>query len=309
MGQDRSGIVSVRILVLGGAGMLGHKMFEILDGLFPDVWCTLRRPLTSKSYASMGLYRSPRVVRGLDVTALADVQSALREIQPNWVVNCVGVVKQRPHAADAVLSITINSLLPHVLADTIQEWNGRLIHFSTDCVFSGSRGNYCEDDLCDATDLYGRSKALGEVGAQNALTLRTSIIGRELSYHESLLEWFLAQRGRTVKGFRRAWWSGVTTNHLARVVAGLISRQQPLSGIYQLSSGRTSKYDLLLLIRDAFALNIEIVPDDAGYCDRSLDGTRFARATGYASPPWHELLAELVQDPFPYSDVIAHESA
>jgi dTDP-4-dehydrorhamnose reductase len=175
-----------------------------------------------------------------------------------------------------------------------------VIHFSTDCVFNGKRGCYTEDDSSDAEDLYGRSKYLGEVAADNALTLRTSVIGRELSQFRSLLEWFLAQNGKTIRGFRRVIYSGVTTNYLARRVGDLIAGHPSLSGLYQVTSAPICKYDLLCLLREAFKLDVEIVPDENEVSDRSMAGDAFLRDTGYQSPDWPGLIAELVNDTTPY---------
>jgi dTDP-4-dehydrorhamnose reductase len=216
------------------------------------------------------------------------------------IVNCVGIIKQRDAASSAIPSITLNSLLPHELAAAAAGWGGRVIHFSTDCVFSGRRGGYSETDASDAEDLYGRSKFLGEVATDNALTLRTSIIGRELSEFKSLLEWFLAQEGKTVRGFRRVLYSGVTTTYLARVVGDLIERHPALSGLYQVTGHTLSKHDLLVALRDAFRRNIEIVPDSTEVSDRSMIGDRFHAATGITCPSWSDLAAELATDPTPY---------
>ena len=179
-------------------------------------------------------------------------------------------------------------------------WRGRLVHFSTDCVFSGRKGNYTEGDSSDAEDLYGRSKYLGEATDGRTVTLRTSIIGRELQNHQSLLDWFLLGGHAHVKGFRRVWWSGVTTNHLADLVGDVIDAHPTLSGLYQVSSGRICKYDLLCRIKKAYSLNIDVEPVDEPQNDRSLVGSKLAAAIGYECPTWDELLTQLVNDPTPY---------
>ena len=282
--------------MLGGEGMLGHKMVQVLSGRFPDTWCTLRGQKDAPSLAPVAELRTERVIEGVDVVEFSALEALLRTRRPDVVVNCVGVIKQRVEAAAAIPSITINSLLPHRLAAVLETWGGRLIHFSTDCVFSGRKGHYTEDDQSDAEDLYGKSKFLGEVAASNALTIRTSIIGRELQYHASLLDWFLLGGHRHVRGFRQVFWSGVTTNHLAGVVADLIERHADLNGLFQVSSGRISKYDLLRLLRDGYGLAVEVEPDDGQREDRSLDGSRFTAAVEYRCPPWPQLIQELVGD-------------
>jgi dTDP-4-dehydrorhamnose reductase len=289
-----------RVLVLGAGGMLGHKMFQVLSGVFSDVWGTLRGSKAAGRWSTIELFQTDRILDDFDANALADVQRCLLELKPDVTVNCIGVIKQRADANSAIPSITINALLPHRLAETVREWEGRLIHISSDCVFSGMRGGYCEDDPSDALDLYGRSKFLGEIATGDVLTLRTSIIGRELHHHESLLDWFLQQNHRTVRGYRRAWWSGVTTIHLSKFVARLIAEHRDLRGLYQVSSGRMSKHDLLVKLRAGYGLDIGIEPDDAIYCDRSLDGGRLAAAIGYRAPQWDDLVKELVEDSTPY---------
>lgn len=288
------------ILVLGGEGMLGHKMFQLLSPRFPGTACTVARSLAEPFYRKVGLFRMGNVVDRVDAMDLRGMEDTLRGLRPSFIVNCIGIVKQREEAKAAVPSITLNSLLPHKLAEIAEGWGGRVIHFSTDCVFSGTVGGYTEDSPSDALDLYGKSKYLGEVTAGNALTLRTSIIGRELANFRSLLEWFLAQRGKAVQGFRRVIYSGVTTNHLSELVGDLISGHPTLTGLYQVSSPSISKHDLLCLLREAYRLDVEILPDERESCDRSLIGSRFLEATGVRPPDWPELVRRLAADPTPY---------
>jgi len=240
------------------------------------------------------------VVDRADAMDFGAMRRVLGEHRPDWIINCIGIIKQREEAKAAIPIITLNSLLPHKLAEFAGEWGGRVIHFSTDCVFSGRQGNYTEESPSDAVDLYGKSKYLGEVAVGNALTLRTSIIGRELAHFRSLLEWFLSQDGKTVRGFRRVIYSGVTTNYLAQLVGDLITDHPSLSGLYQVTSPRVSKHDLLCMIREAFDLNIEIIPDEREVSDRSMIGEKFRRATGYSRPEWPALLRQLADDPTPY---------
>jgi dTDP-4-dehydrorhamnose reductase len=293
--------MSTKILVLGGAGMLGHKMFQHLRAEFSDVVCAMRRSASIPPLDHVELLQGPDVLAGVDVMDFDGLSSWLHRLRPDFTINCVGIIKQRRLANDAVSSITINSLFPHQLAALAARWGGRVIHFSTDCVFNGHRGRYTESDPPDALDLYGRSKSLGEVVAANALTLRTSIIGRELLEHRSLLDWFLSQNGHRVRGYRKALYSGVTTNYLAATVAAIIHRKPALSGLYQIASERLSKLELLHLLRNAYCLNIEIEPDDTYIYDRSMLGARFVEATGIVCPPWTELIDQLATDPTPYN--------
>lgn len=192
----------MKILVLGASGMLGHKMFQTLRQRFPETYGTIRGSLTDETIRNVDLFQHGHIIEGMDAGDFTAVESFLRLRQPQVLINCVGIVKQRDAAHDAIPSITINALLPHQLAKICREWNGRIIHISTDCVFSGKHGGgygYTEQDPTDAEDLYGKSKQLGEVADENALTLRTSIIGRELNNRASLLEWFLSRNYAKVK--------------------------------------------------------------------------------------------------------------
>jgi dTDP-4-dehydrorhamnose reductase len=289
-----------KVMVLGGAGMLGHKMFQVLRERFSGVLCTVREDMRKPPFDRVELLQGNDVVPGVDVTDFPALQAILSALRPGYVVNCVGVIKQRAEAVSAIPSITINSLLPHKLAQMAARWGGRVIHFSTDCVFNGKRGGYLEEDFSDAEDLYGKTKFLGEVAADNALTLRTSIIGRELSEHRSLLDWFLAQNHKTVRGYRRVIYSGVTTNHLAELVASIIQEHPELNGLYQVASEPISKYDLLCLLREAYRLDVRVEPDDLEVSDRSMRCDRLRAAIDYKCPPWPVLVRQLAEDNTPY---------
>ncbi len=285
--------------------MLGHKMFQHLSERF-ETWCTVREGRGDPLLERVEILAGDRTLTGVDAMRVEVVEDVVANLRPDVVVNCIGVIKQRGEATDAIPSVTLNSLLPHRVGAAAARHGGRIVHFSTDCVFSGRRGDYTEQDPPDALDLYGRSKLLGEVQAENALTLRTSIIGRELRTHHSLLDWFLSNRGGRVNGYRNVWWSGVPTNHLAQVVADLTTRLPELSGVYQLAGRKINKYDLLVGLRDAYGLDVEIVPDDAVELDRSLSGEALRSATGYEAPAWSQLLAELASDQTPYDRWTQH---
>lgn len=283
----------MRILIIGGDGMLGHRLLQHFSSQH-DTFVTLRKTLGE--YANHGLFNAANTVDGIDVRDFDAVRRALNWSRPAAVINASGVVKQRAEAKDAIPSIEINALFPHRLALLCADHGARLVHMSTDCVFSGRKGGYHEDDVTDAYDIYGRSKLLGEVAEAPGITLRTSIIGRELSRKTGLLEWFLAQRGRRIKGFRRAIFSGFTTHEMARIIDRVLTGPGPAHGLYQVSSAAISKYDLLCGIRDRMSLDIAIDPDDEFACDRSLDSTRFRRDFAYTPPSWAAMIDELASD-------------
>jgi dTDP-4-dehydrorhamnose reductase len=279
----------MRIMILGGDGMLGHQLYKCLKERH-HVCITLRREF--KAYDSLELYRSEDTFDRVDARDLNRVKEAVGQFHPDVVVNAVGIVKQQPAAKEVIPSLEINALLPHRLALVCKAAGSRLIHMSTDCVFSGNRGNYLETDPSDAKDLYGKSKFLGEVHESHCLTLRTSIIGRELSRRKSLVEWFLAQKG-TIKGFQHAIYSGFTTVEMSRIIEKVVTEFPESSGLYQVSSDPISKYELLLLMKDAFRHPVDVVPDDEFFCDRSLNSERFQRDFDYTPPPWKEMVEEL----------------
>lgn len=280
----------MRILVLGGDGMLGHRLLQTI-GERHEVRVTLRSEL--QAYAAYGLFDADNSYDGIDARSPDALSRVLADYRPQAVVNCIGIVKQRRAAADAIASLEINALFPHRLSLMCRMVDARLIHLSTDCVFSGERGAYTEDDLPDADDLYGRSKLLGEVGGPGAITLRTSIIGTELSRRSSLIEWYLAQRG-TIKGYTRAIYSGFTTQQMARIIEHLLVVHPGLSGIWHVAAASISKHDLLCRLgRLLDRRDVAIEPDDSFVCDRSLNGERFAKATGCQAPSWDQMLTEL----------------
>ncbi|MFH1983063.1 MAG: SDR family oxidoreductase [Pseudomonadota bacterium] len=282
----------MKVLVLGGDGMLGHQLVRTLSPSF-TVRSTIRdhRPVL----AAADLLTAGNTYTGIDVRSLDALTAVMDDFRPEVAVNAVGIVKQRPTAEAAVPSIEINALFPHRLQQVAAERGVRVIHLSTDCVFSGRKGNYVETDFPDAEDLYGRSKLLGELVAGNALTLRTSMIGRELKRKMSLLEWLLAQKG-TVSGYRKAVFSGLTTPELARVIHRIIAQFPDATGLYHLAARPIDKYDLLCRIKAQLGLTVNIAPDDRVAIDRSLDGTRFRKDFGYEAPSWDDMIAALTPD-------------
>lgn len=284
----------MKILILGGTGMIGHKLWQHLKEKFLDVYVTIRKSKTT--VGNIELFNSANVLDCIDVTDFGLLEKLLYEIRPNVIINAIGVTKRNPEANNVELCLQLNSLLPHMLARWGRKNGARVIQFGTDCIFDGKVGGYLEESPPTAIDIYGRTKSLGELYGENCLTLRTSFIGRELFAGTELLEWFLAQDGKIVKGFKQAFYTGVSTIFLSKVVSDLIVNYADLSGAYNLASEIISKYDLLYMIREAFKLNIELLPDDSIYCARNLIGNRFINVTGMQIPSWKEMVFELAND-------------
>jgi dTDP-4-dehydrorhamnose reductase len=287
----------MRILILGGDGMLGHKVFQRLHTHL-ETYVTFRDTYgTRDHYPLYAKTDHTYMFGGIDALDICGLQKLMKQVKPVGVINCAGIVKQRDEAKAAIPSIQVNALFPHLLADLCEGQGARLIHLSTDCVFSGLKGNYSESDLPDPVDLYGRTKLLGELNRQGCLTLRTSIIGWELKNHASLLEWFATQRGNTIKGFRHAIYTGLATATLADLIGYLLEAKQELSGLYQVASSPITKYELLQRMRDALNWrDITIEPDEDFRCDRSLIGTRFSDTTGWRAPEWDMMIETLASE-------------
>ena len=285
------------VLVIVGGGMLGHKLVQKLGENF-DVWTTLRGNF--ENYEKFKIFNYEKTFENTDILNFVAVEKIIARLKPQVVVNAAGIVKQLPISENVIEAIEINSIFPHRLQKLSLKYSFRLITIGTDCVFSGKKGNYKETDEADAADIYGKSKSLGETNGKNSLVLRTSIIGRELTLRRGLVEWFLSNGGKKVKGFRNAVFSGVTTAELAAVIRNLILNWKDLDGLYHLSSEPISKYDLLHLIKQAYRLDIEIEPNEDFKIDRSLDSTAFRLKVGYEPLSWEEMIREMADDAAPY---------
>jgi len=279
----------MRILILGGDGMLGHRLLIHLRQRH-DVCVTVHRQLMD--YTGFGLFDNRNTLDGIDLCKPEFIEQAIDHFRPAAIINAAGIVKQRAESKESIACIEVNALLPHRLALLCEKHGIRLIHMSTDCVFSGKHGNYHESDFPDADDLYGRSKLLGEVSRAPCLTLRTSIIGRELLRKTGLLEWFLAQQGR-IRGFRNAIFSGFTTHEMARIIERVLTHFPEATGMYHVSSTPINKYELLRLIKNKFDRTIDITADDTFSCDRSLNSSRFQTEFAYTPPTWEFMIDEL----------------
>jgi dTDP-4-dehydrorhamnose reductase len=279
-------VSGTRILVVGASGMLGHEAIRVLAPDF-EVWGACRRP---EELPDLGV-PADRLLPGLDATQSDSAYALVKGVRPDLVINAVGIVKQRPDAKAAIPSIQVNSLWPHVLADACAQAGARMVHVSTDCVFSGSRGMYVETDVPDAFDLYGRSKLLGEVtDRDNAITLRTSIIGWQLGEPTGLVGWFAAHRNEPLKGFTRAVFSGLTTRALSEVIRDVVVPDASLSGLWHVSVEPIDKYTLLTSLANAMGWAVDVQPNDDLVLDRSLDSSRFRERTGWTPPTWGEML-------------------
>ncbi len=293
----------MRVLILGGNGMLGHQLCRVLPDRM-QVWATFREDVTR--YTHFGLLPEERMIGSVEVQDTTRVGKILDTVMPDAVVNAVGIVKQRDEAKQATPSIQINALFPHQLADLCNQRGIRVVQISTDCVFSGSRGNYTEIDVPDPVDLYGRTKLLGELNRPGCLTLRTSIIGWQLNSFSGLLSWFALQRKKHIKGYRKAIYSGFSTKVIANLIGDILQTRPDLTGLYHVASEPISKYDLLAQLRDILGWDdIEIEPDDQFFCDRSLVGTRFTAATGWRSPTWKTMLHGLAEEWTQYAEYYA----
>lgn len=279
-----------RVLILGASGMLGNAVLRVFAET--EAWQTYGTARSMETLSALSVNSSASIITGVDVEDFDNLSSLFGYVRPNIVINCIGVVKQLAASGDALAAIPLNALLPHRLAKLCELSKARLVHVSTDCVFSGHKGMYLESDVPDADDLYGRSKLLGEVDYPHAITLRTSIIGHELSGSRSLINWFLSQKDG-VRGFTRAIFSGLPTVELAKVILDYVLPHKELHGLYHVSADPISKFELLKLVSEIYRKDIEIVPDEALIIDRSLDSTRFRVATGFRPKSWPDLIRSM----------------
>jgi dTDP-4-dehydrorhamnose reductase len=274
--------------------MLGHQLWKRLRVRLPDTWTTLRG--LASDYLRASLFDSDRVIYNTPLLDPHVLEETLNHINPEIIINCIAVTKRHiPDLSNSVAianAIRLNAEMPHQIAAWANQRRARVIHFSTDCVFDGSKGGYTESDPFTAQDVYGLSKAMGELGANEGrcLTLRSSFIGLELFQKTELLSWFLCQKGKSILGYRQAIFSGVTTWVMADLVVDLIEKFCDLNGLYQVSSQPISKYELLCQMREIFDIEVRIEPEDHFICKRDLNGSRFSEITGFKAPPWDEML-------------------
>lgn len=282
----------MRVLVLGATGMLGSEAIRVLSSDF-EVWGACRN---AQALPFIGV-PSERIVSGLDAMNADSVDAILDRVAPDIVINAVGIIKQRDEAKAAIPSIAINSLWPHLLAKKCEERGIRMIHVSTDCVFSGHttpEGGYRESDFADAYDLYGRSKLLGEViEMPNVVTLRTSIIGWQFGPQTSLIGWFASHRHEHLKGFTKAIFSGLTTTALTEMMRDIVFPRASLTGLYHVSAEPIDKFTLLTKLASACGWEVDIEPSDELVVDKTLNSERFQKETDWIPPTWDAMLEDL----------------
>jgi dTDP-4-dehydrorhamnose reductase len=284
----------MRVLVLGATGMLGYQVFK--NCLNRDILVNAIVRTKEKLIQRLGNGIEDKLHIIDDVKNTSAIERIVRKFKPDYLINCIGIIKQSDLAYDYYESIAINSLLPHQLLRLGSQFNFRLVHISTDCVFNGKRGNYTETDFSDASDLYGKTKFLGEVAYGSGITLRTSIIGHEITEQKvSLIDWFLSQRVKT-KGYVKAVFSGLTTLELANVIIDVVIAKKVEPGLYQIASAPISKFDLLRLTAEIYKKDILIESSEDVIIDRSLNGTKFSDLTSYKAPSWSEMLNEMHAD-------------
>lgn len=249
-----------RILVMGAAGMAGHMVYTYLQetGKYDVLGTTNNNDLTTPTYK-------------VNIFDPNHIKEVISRTKPHIIINCIGMLIQTSKSYPD-RAIYGNAYFPHLLKSLATEHNAKLIHISTDCVFSGRTGGYIESSFKDATDLYGMSKSLGEINDDKHLTIRTSIIGPEIKNEgEGLFHWFMHQTGK-VNGFRHNIWSGVTTLELAKFIGWVI--ENPFAGLIHLTNNQPfSKLDLLKLIKDVYNKTITVAEDEDFICDKSFFST------------------------------------
>ena len=279
-----------KLLIIGVGGMLGNALYRYFDERTNNRTFGLLRN-KKKILNFFNKFNSEKIIEK-DFFDLDNLDQILSDLSPNIIFNCIGIVKQNPLSNDPLSSIRVNSIFPHLLNKLSLKFNFRLIHFSTDCVFSGLQGNYLETDFADANDIYGRSKFLGEISNNGNITIRTSFIGKELGTNRALLNWFLSQKGK-IKGYKNAIYSGLTTLEVAKVLDKYVIPNPDLKGLYHLSADNINKYSLLSLLNEVYKKDLFIEEDLNIKIDRSLNSNKFRKETGYKPLKWEKAIQEM----------------
>ena len=292
---------SKKIFVLGATGMLGHKMCQVLSGADEFyVYGGLRG--RAEAVKALPFFQDTDLVGGLDVNDWGRAKDSIANLKPDVIVNCVGLTTRKIDPAASAQVVELNALLPHRLAHLATDLGARMIHFSTDCVFQGGAGPYAVDHPKDAQDLYGMSKALGEVDAPGCLTIRSSIVGREIRGFTEFFEWIFSQKGQGVSGFTKALYNGLTTKFMAELVRDLILQSPDIRGILQIGSQPASKAQLIQQVSDIFDLGITVNSVDQGK-DKTLQTQVAQQDIGFQPPTWAELISDLKRENHLYEGI------
>ena len=295
----------MRILVLGGTGLIGNRLTRQLRQN-ADVYASTRSSLVEMPVLE-NILEPNKWIFGLDATDFQFLESEINRLKPDVVVNCFGVVKHQINSKSAEATILLNSILPWRLSELAEKYDFKLIHLSTDCVFSGETGNYKESSTPDALDLYGRSKILGELNNARDLTLRTSFVGREIKTFANFFEWVQRSHNTKIVGYKRAIYSGLTTQAISEIIEKLIFDFSGLTGLWHVSSEPISKYDLICMLNHSLNLKLDIEPNEEFCCDRSLDSTAFASMTSLVIPNWITMLERYVLEQEWYESILRNK--
>jgi len=282
----------VNIVIIGASGLFGNACLRIFNES-PGI----NAVGTFRSKYDSGLFphKSEQHYFLSDALDADQLETLFERLRPSVVINCTSLSKNRMCYRDPLEFIPIYALLPHVLANFCSHFSARLIQISSDGVFSGDRGNYSEEDAPNSTDLYGRSKLLGEVIDRGHITLRTSMIGHDPKLQNGLVNWFLNQKG-TCPGFLEAIFSGFPVTVLARIIRDYVLPYPKLEGLYNLAAAPISKFDLLQLIAEIYNTNVTVIPDNSMKINRSLNASIFNAKTHYTPPSWVELITLMRDD-------------
>ena len=288
----------MKILILGGDGMIGHKMDQVLSVQNHEIVISIRekKDLTLKSISSKSKVFFNDFLKD-------NILDFLVKVNPDVIINAIGVTIRRGVNENISDTIYLNSLFPHQISRWALAFKKRLIHFSTDCVFSGNEGSYLEDATPNALDYYGKTKGLGEINSKSSLTIRSSMIGPELFNKTELFEWIINNKEKEINGFSRVMYSGVTTVYMARLLANLIDNHKNLNGIYNVASKPINKFELLHLINDNFDLGLIINDDKTVISNKTLNASKLEKEIGQQSPSWDELIFELKKDYMNFIDL------
>tara|TARA_Y100000766_G_scaffold110909_1_gene94924 strand:+ start:130 stop:1002 length:873 start_codon:yes stop_codon:yes gene_type:complete len=284
----------MKIIILGCTGLLGNTITKnFLQNYDYEIYPIIR------DFSKIKFFKQEyhkNFVEILNILDLSELEKTITPIKPDIIINCLGLTNKfsNNNAFEIQEFIEINSLFPHKLYQLCMQLNIRLIHFSSDCIFSGKKGAYSETDIPDPIDIYGKSKLLGELDYENCITIRKSVIGHELFSKNGLLEWFIDQN-EVVQGYKKVIFSGLTALELSRLLAIYIIPSKNLKGIINVTGPSITKYDLLKKIARVYKKSINIIPNESVISNRSLNGSKFSNLSGYQPKSWNELINSMYQ--------------